>query len=101
MASEPHSRMSEATKIMIQESVIQGRVNSYTRGLLQENHQLQEVTEGLKIPVDPWRTGSRTWPRAVCSHRVPDSTCTGAVAGWRADGRLGIPLPHCLSLGCR
>lgn len=52
MASEPHSRMSEATKIMIQESVIQGRVKSYTRDLLQEKNQLQEVTEDLKIPVD-------------------------------------------------
>lgn len=61
MASEPHSRMSEATKIMIQESVIQGRVNSYTRGLLQENHQLQ----GLKIPVDPLE--NREQDMATCS----------------------------------
>lgn len=61
MASEPHSRMSEATKIMIQESVIQGRVNSHTRGLLQENHQLQ----GLKIPVDPLE--NREQDMATCS----------------------------------
>lgn len=61
VASEPHSRMSEATKIMIQESVIQGRVNSYTRGLLQENHQLQ----GLKIPVDPLE--NREQDMATCS----------------------------------
>lgn len=61
VASEPHSRMSEATKIMIQESVIQGRVNSYTRGLLQENHQLQ----GLKIPVDPLE--NREQDIATCS----------------------------------
>lgn len=74
MASEPHSRMSEATKIMIQESVIhtfgvvvQGRVNSHTRGLLQENHQLQEVTEGLKIPVDPLE--NREQDMATCSLR--------------------------------
>lgn len=67
VASEPHSRMSEATKIMIQESVIQGRVNSHTRGLLQENHQLQEVTEGLKIPVGPLE--NREQDMATCSLR--------------------------------
>lgn len=61
VASEPQSRVSEATKIMIQESVIQGRVNSYTRGLLQENHQLQ----GLKIPVDPLE--NREQDMATCS----------------------------------
>lgn len=50
--AETHSRMSETTKQTIQESIIWGKLNSYSRDLLKENNCLQEITQDLKLRVD-------------------------------------------------
>lgn len=58
--SSPHSLMeqqvenlvAETTKQMIQESIIWGKLNSYSRDLLKENNWLQEITQDLKFRVD-------------------------------------------------
>lgn len=50
--AETHSGMSETTKQMIQESIIWGKLNSYSTDLLKENNRLQEITQDLRIRVD-------------------------------------------------
>lgn len=42
--AETCSGMAETTKQMIQEIIIRGRLNSYSRDLLKEIHRLQEIT---------------------------------------------------------
>ena len=99
--AETHSGMSETTKEMIQESIVQGRLNSYSRDFLKENNQLQEITRDLKIRVDLLENREKMANCMVCNCKVPASTGMGDTAGWRGDGRLGTPLLPCLSPGRR
>lgn len=87
---------------MLQGSIIWDRMHSYSRDLLQENNQLQDITWDLKIQVDLLEDREKEMAkRMVNNHRVPVSTGTGNTAAWRGDGRLGIPLLPCLSPGRR
>ena len=102
LVAETHSGMSETTKEMNQERIVQGRLNSYSRDFLKENNQLQEITRDLKIRVDLLENREKEMANCmVCNCKVPARTGTDDTAGWRGDGRLGTPLLPCLSPGRR
>jgi len=52
LGAEPHGGMSEATTQMLQESIIRGRSNSYSRDLPKEDSRFQEITRDLEIRAD-------------------------------------------------
>lgn len=69
---------------MLQESIIQGRMNSNSKDPLKENNRLQEITSDLKIQVDLLENREKETAKCVvCNCRVPTSTDTGDMAWWR------------------
>lgn len=68
-------------------------MNSYSKDLLKENNQLQEITWDLKIQVDLLENSGKEMAKCTaCNYRVPASTGMSDTAGWRGDGRVGTPL---------
>lgn len=68
---------------MIQESIIWGRLNSYSRDLLKENNQLQ-ITWDLKIRVDLLENREEMAKCLFCKYRAPASIDMGeeGMIGW-------------------